>query len=251
VAVREAPTTLAAKQQLQEAMDEYVRQRIDRTLSPSDRATLGPAAKADPDEAGSERITQALDSLILEIAPQFGWRIFYSERIRERLAGWFEIEAAGPLNFENLGKQLKVGARLRLGLAKLRITTEHRKFKDSVVPEVRRLRNFIRVRQHSQNRALDDSELLGLALTELERRDCPYPVIQNNRASFAELLRSTPRLLLRLVNGGETPAGLADEWVARVTNQHPESARQAMSEAPSRGRRRPERPTPQPRNSKL
>jgi hypothetical protein len=252
MAILNPPITSGEKRRLREAMDEYLLQRVDRLLNPSDRVSLAPnSAHHGPDDAASDRIAQVLDTVILELAPEFGWRLLYSDRVRERLAAWFEIEPNGAGNLEKLGKQLGLGARTRSGEKKLRITGEHRQFKDSVVPELKLLLNFLKARQTSQNRAMDENTLLNLTTAEIEREGCPYHHIQNNRTSFSKLVRSTPGLLLGLTNGGTTPAVFADEWVARVTNQKPESARQAMSEAPSRGRRQSKRLVPQVRKPKL
>jgi hypothetical protein len=252
MAISRPPTTPEEKQQLREAMDDYLCQRVDRLLCPLDRASLGPeTADRGPDDAGSDRIMEALDTTILELAPEFGWRLWYSDRVRERVAAWFEIEPNGAANFEKFGKQLALGARARSGGKKLRITVAHRQFKDSVVPELKLLMNFLKALQSGQNRAIDENTLLTLASLELEREGCPYRVIQHNRTSFSKLVSSTPGLLQRLTTGGVTPASFADEWVARVTNQQPESARQAMSEAPSRGRRQPKRLASRIRKPKL
>lgn len=251
VAVSIPPDTPEEKRELQVAVDDYLRQCVDRLLSSSDRATVGPdAAHRELDDAGSDRIAQALDTTIFALAPELGWRLFYSERVKERVAAWFELEPNGVINIERLCKQLTRGARARRGKT-LPITAADRQFKDSVVPELKLLRNFLTSRQATQNQAMDDNALLNLATADIERYGSPYPHIQHNRASFVKLVRSTPRLLLRLVNRGITPAVFADEWVGRVRNQKPESARQAMSEAPSRSRSQVKRPTPKIGSPKL
>ena len=103
VAVSIPPDTPEEKRELQVAVDDYLRQCVDRLLSSSDRATVGPdAAHRELDDAGSDRIAQALDTTIFALAPELGWRLFYSERVKERVAAWFELEPNGVINIERL-----------------------------------------------------------------------------------------------------------------------------------------------------
>ena len=231
MAVSEPPTSLEAKKQLQEAMDDYIRQRLDAALSRPDREALRHGALAEAAEAGSDRIVHALDKIILDMAATLRGRLFFSDSVLGRIWAWCEVEPDGPARLEQLMKQLARGVQTRLGTARMPITPEHRKFKELIQPEIKLLRNFLRSKQAQQNRAMNEKTLLYLANTELERLDCPYPGLQNNRNSFANLVHSQTKILVRLVNGDISPATFTDGWVARETHWSIEGARQAMSKA--------------------
>ena len=149
------PATPEEKASLSAAMDDYIRQSIDAALQPKDRQSLSRNARSLPDDEARTRIEDALDNLILELAPTYGCRLFYSDLVLSRLAAWMDgDEVASPARFEKLGKQLCRGALFLRGKAKLSVGSDERRFKETIKNELGNLQRLLRARQVPMERSL-------------------------------------------------------------------------------------------------
>jgi hypothetical protein len=224
-AITHPPAAPAERAALERDVDAYITQCLDAVLSDEDRQSLNRNPKREVDDKTCRRVERAFDGLIVDLARTLGWRLLFSDCVRDRVAAWMSgDEPDGLARFEEFWKQLHRGALAQMGKAKLPVGRMERHFKQHVGLELRSLQRLLRARQLSPGESLD-------AISEIVHRDdCPFPGMLQNWTSFRELAHLNPTLLPDFATGTLTPALLVDKWIAAARNRSVESVRQDLTQ---------------------
>lgn len=229
MAVSRPPTSPEERARLRDELDHYILQSVSAELSQGDRKLLGPPIGTDTDDAADARIEHALDEVIIRLAATFGWRLYDSDRVRDRMFAWQECDPDGPALLTRFHRQQELHARANQEGVRVTLEPRYQQVKLDAQTDFKLLRERLRAEQAKQRRALNKETVLTLVNAELDHHDCPYPFLQNNRTLFRKFVASKPDMLTELLTGGITPAILANTLIGAVTNYTPESVRQALS----------------------
>jgi len=229
MAVSRPPTSPEGHARLREEMDHYILQSVSAELSQADRRLLGPPTGTEKDEGADARIEHALDEVIIGLAATFGWRLYFSDRVRDRMFAWQECDPDGTALLNRFHRQQELHARANQEGVRVPLEPRYQQVKLDAQTDFKLLRERLRAEQAKQRRALNKETVLTLVNADLDRHECPYPFLQNNRAVFKKFIASKPDVLTELLTGGITPAILANTLIGAVTNYTPESVRQALS----------------------
>lgn len=221
------PNSQEEERKLTSLIDAYVASYVTARLSAHDRKALGPAAPEDV----CQRFHRVLDQAILEITPEIGWQVFYSNMFRAQIAAWTQGgEAEGLQLLRKFSKALERYAHAQHG-APLPVTAEHRKFKDVATDELRTLQRLLRVHAQGAGRGPDLLENVRLHVHGDEDK---FPLLRKNWRTFEKLASRKEAncpwtLIERFASADLGPSPFADRWIAAVLNRSPESARQDLT----------------------
>jgi hypothetical protein len=180
----------------------------------------------DPNCKSFNRQDDALDWLILDVAPSLGPLLFFSATVQNRLLQWHTQELRGAELFASLGKRLSRGANANQGKGKLPVEPWHYDLKKQVVLELAVLQRWLRLR------TLKPQELRREIAKQVRRTDRPYPALLTYWTSFDKLMQLEGDTLADFSIGQTTPTQVAELWIAKTLgDRDPESTRQAISKA--------------------
>lgn len=228
LAVTTPPRDPRQREQFAETVNRGLMDAFKRRLSPSDLELWH------SEDTLPLKIYSRLDKTIIELAQTFGWRIYFSEVVQERMAIWHDTEA-GPALIKQLGEAVHLAALAGQGLAKLPgKDPELQALKPQAVNELRRLlkqyRNFFNRRRTKPT----DKEVRQWFLNTVGASPDAFPFWSPNIDSLLHYFKRAQKQDETFIQrvSSLTPARLFDEWGADIHNLSPVTFRQLISKLP-------------------
>jgi hypothetical protein len=195
MAVSHPPISPGERARLHEEMDHYILQSVSAELSQSDRKLLGPPTGTETNVEADARIERAMDEVIIGLAATFSWRLYFSDIVRDRMWAWQGDDPNGPALLIRFHRQQELHARANQEGVRVPLEPRYQQVKLDAQTDFKLLRERLRAEQAKQRRALNKETLLTLVNADLDRHDCPYRFLQNNRAVFRKFIARNPDVL--------------------------------------------------------
>jgi hypothetical protein len=204
--------------------------RFESTLSERDKH-LWHAPPADPGKSAEHmRVLHMFDDFLLSQFAEWGWRMFMSPGVIQRLTEW---EKHSPAMLERLGRELALRSRVLRGEKAAPLAEDIENFADSAIEELQRLLRRQRDKFGAKTRAPSCREVSAWMKSEIESRPMEFPFLLGNLAQLCGWVETLPAKnpdAGRTLRRGDLRArGFFYAWYAACSNRSPRDVRNLIS----------------------
>jgi hypothetical protein len=182
----------------------------------------------------SPALYEKFDSYLLEIAQEYGSRLFLSNMVMQRLWSWQSDDKDGVRKLRVLFHEIVHSAKIERNRAKGKINGRYKSAKPLFVREITalqmRLREAFPGTPAAVKQFVDDT---------IETSPEEFPMLKSNKDSLLRFLndsrasafRGSEDSSFKQIKGDLTPTRFFEQWLAAATNRDTEAVRQALSRA--------------------